>query len=230
MHLYQGTSEQFIADAVQARLANQLADGSSRSSATARRRPRSCPGATRSAAMANVLQLADLTDQGDPRRAEAAALVEAARRHGHRLQPDRRRRGRHRRAQAVDRRRPVEHHRLRRRDFGGREVDHLHPSRQVAQYQRYLLDTHPAFTDGGDRARRVRLPPLRDLRPEVAAVRRRLRDAARDEPVLRRRPARRLRELPRSARRRPGRRLDPRPRRDLRRFDPTSDCSTTSPG
>jgi hypothetical protein len=33
--------------------------------------------------------------------------------------------------------------------MGGRERDHLHPSRQVAQYQRYLLDTHPAFTDGG---------------------------------------------------------------------------------
>lgn len=30
-------------------------------------------------------------------------------------------------------------------DFGGRLVDHLHPSRQVAQYQRYLFDTHPAF-------------------------------------------------------------------------------------
>jgi glycosyltransferase involved in cell wall biosynthesis len=34
-------------------------------------------------------------------------------------------------------------------DMGGREIDHLHPSRQVAQYQRYLQDTHPAFTDGG---------------------------------------------------------------------------------
>src|SRR5207237_1217642 len=32
--------------------------------------------------------------------------------------------------------------------FGpGHEVDHLHPSRQVAQYQRYLQDTHPAFSD-----------------------------------------------------------------------------------
>jgi hypothetical protein len=34
-------------------------------------------------------------------------------------------------------------------DRGGRDVGRLHPSRQVAQYQRYLLDTHPAFTDGG---------------------------------------------------------------------------------
>ncbi len=35
-------------------------------------------------------------------------------------------------------------------DYGGRPRDTLHPSRQVAQYQRYLLDTHPAFSD--DRA------------------------------------------------------------------------------
>src|SRR5439155_7473106 len=34
-------------------------------------------------------------------------------------------------------------------DLGGRPRDHLHPSRQVAQYQRYLIDTHPAFSDGG---------------------------------------------------------------------------------
>ena len=32
-------------------------------------------------------------------------------------------------------------------DYGGRARDTLHPSRQVAQYQRYLLDTHPAFGD-----------------------------------------------------------------------------------
>lgn len=34
-------------------------------------------------------------------------------------------------------------------NFGGRELDHLHPSRQVERYRRYLQDTHPAFTDGG---------------------------------------------------------------------------------
>jgi hypothetical protein len=28
-------------------------------------------------------------------------------------------------------------------ELGGQERDHLHPSRQVAQYQRYLLGTHP---------------------------------------------------------------------------------------
>ena len=27
--------------------------------------------------------------------------------------------------------------------------DRLHPSRQVERYQRYLIDTHPAFSDGG---------------------------------------------------------------------------------
>jgi uncharacterized protein len=33
--------------------------------------------------------------------------------------------------------------------LGGRPRDALHPSRQVERYHRYLLDTHPAFTDGG---------------------------------------------------------------------------------
>lgn len=32
-------------------------------------------------------------------------------------------------------------------DYGGRPRDVLHPSRQVERYQRYLLDTHPAFSD-----------------------------------------------------------------------------------
>src|SRR6478752_3746559 len=64
LHLYQGTSEQFIADAVQARLANLLAD---RFFDEFRYRPglsevnswRNSLGA-----MAHVLQDADLTDQG----------------------------------------------------------------------------------------------------------------------------------------------------------------------
>ena len=64
MHLYQGTSEQFIADAVQARLANQLSD---RFFQEFRYRP--APSEVMSwrnslGAMAHVLQLADLTDQG----------------------------------------------------------------------------------------------------------------------------------------------------------------------
>ena len=32
-------------------------------------------------------------------------------------------------------------------DYGGKARDTLHPSSQVFQYQRYLLDTHPAFSD-----------------------------------------------------------------------------------
>ena len=56
---------------------------------------------------------------------------------------------------------------------GGSQRDTLHPSRQVAQYQRYLQDTHPAFTDGAIDARRLRLPPQRHARPEVAALPRR---------------------------------------------------------
>ena len=33
--------------------------------------------------------------------------------------------------------------------MGARIRDHLHPSAQVRNYQRYLQDTHPAFSDGG---------------------------------------------------------------------------------
>ncbi len=64
MHLYQGSSAQFIADAVQARLANQLAE---RFFQEFRYRPaQSEVNAWRNSlgAMAHVLQLADLTDQG----------------------------------------------------------------------------------------------------------------------------------------------------------------------
>jgi len=46
----------------------------------------------------------------------------------------------------------LEHYRLRRRRLRRQAADHLHPSRQVAQYQRYLLDTHPAFTDARSRS------------------------------------------------------------------------------
>ena len=63
VHLYQGTSEQFIADAVQARLANQLAD---RFFQELRYKP--APSEVMSwrnslGAVANVLQLAYLRDQ-----------------------------------------------------------------------------------------------------------------------------------------------------------------------
>src|SRR6476646_3994359 len=64
LHLYQGTTGQFIADAVQARLANQLAD---RFFEEFRYKP--SPSEVMSwrnslGAMANVFQLADLRDQG----------------------------------------------------------------------------------------------------------------------------------------------------------------------
>ena len=148
MHLYQGTSEQFIADAVQARLANLLAD---RFFDEFRYRP--APSEVNSwrnslAAMANVLQLADLKDQGvlvelklplsskrldvlitgsNPSTGDAAVVIEL------------------KQWTEVGRSNITDCVVV---DFGGRPRDHLHPSRQVAQYQRYLLDTHPAFTDG----------------------------------------------------------------------------------
>jgi uncharacterized protein len=149
MHLYQGTSEQFIADAVQARLANLLAD---RFFDEFRYRP--APSEVNSwrnslAAMANVLQLADLRDQGvlvelklplsskrldvlitgsNPTTGDAAVVVEL------------------KQWTEVARSNITDCVVI---DFGGRPRDHLYPSRQAAQYQRYLLDTHPAFTDGG---------------------------------------------------------------------------------
>jgi hypothetical protein len=64
VHLYQGTSEQFIADAVQARLATQLSDRFFQEFRY--KPPLSEVNAWRNSlgAMANVLQLADLRDQG----------------------------------------------------------------------------------------------------------------------------------------------------------------------
>jgi hypothetical protein len=149
MHLYQGTTQQFIGDATQARLANQLAD---RFVQEFRYRP--SPSEVTSwrnslGAMATVLQLADLTDQGilvevrlplssrrldvlitgqNPTTGDAAVVVEL------------------KQWTEVGQSNITDCVTV---DFGGRVVDHLHPSRQVAQYQRYLSDTHPAFSDGG---------------------------------------------------------------------------------
>src|SRR5437763_1910209 len=146
MHLYQGTSEQFIGDAVQNRLATQLAD---RFFDEFRYKP--APSEVMSwrnslAAIASVLQLADLRDQGvlvelklpltskrldvlvtgsNPQVGDAAVVVEL--------------------------KQWTEVGRSNITDCvvatfgGGHEKDHLHPSRQVAQYQRYLQDTHSAF-------------------------------------------------------------------------------------
>lgn len=149
MHLYQGTSAQFIADAVQARLANQLVE---RFFQEFRYRPglaevnswRNSLGA-----MAHVLQLADLRDQGvlvelklplsskrldvlitgsNPTTGDSAVIIEL------------------KQWTTVGRSNITDCVTV---DMGGREVDRLHPSRQVAQYQRYLEDTHPAFSEGG---------------------------------------------------------------------------------
>ncbi len=149
MHLYQGTTQQFIADATQARLANQLSD---RFFDEFRYRP--APSEVTSwrnslGAMRHVLNIAGLTDQGilvelklplsskrldvmitggnPTTRRDNAVVVELKQwtEVGHSNITD---------CVTVD--------------FSGAPRDHLHPSRQVAQYQRYLIDTHPAFSDG----------------------------------------------------------------------------------
>ncbi len=210
MHLYQGTTQQFIGDATQARLANQLAD---RFFEEFRYRP--SPSEVTSwrnslSAMAMVLQLADLTDQGilvevrlplSSRRLDVLITGQS---------PDHRRFGGRRGAQAVDGGGPVEHHRL--RDGGLRRPPRrppspLTPGRPVPA----LPDRHaPGLLRRRDRPRRMRVPPLRAARSAVAAVPRQLRPAPCDEPVVLGGRAGRLRDLPRPAGRRPGRRSDPR--------------------
>jgi uncharacterized protein len=148
MHLYQGTTQEFIGDATQARLANQLSD---RFFGEFRYRP--SPSEVTSwynslLAMANVLQVADLTDQGvlvelklplsskrldvlitgsnPTTRRDAAVIIEL------------------KQWTEVGRSWITDCVTV---DYGGKPRDMLHPSRQVAQYQRYLQDTHPAFGD-----------------------------------------------------------------------------------
>jgi hypothetical protein len=148
LHLYQGSTRQFIADATQSRLANQLAD---RFFDEFRYRP--APSEVESwrnslSAMATVLQLSDLTDQGilvelklplsskrldvlitgaNPNtRADSAVIVEL------------------KQWTKVGRSNITDCVTV---DYGGKPRDVLHPSRQVERYQRYLLDTHPAFSD-----------------------------------------------------------------------------------
>jgi hypothetical protein len=149
MHLYQGTTEQFIADAVQARLATQLSDRFFQEFRY--KPPLSEVNAWRNSlgAMANVLQLADLREQGvlvelklplsskrldvmltgtNPIVGDAAVIIELKQWTAV---------GRSNISDCVT----VEY-------GGGHEKDVLHPSKQVAQYQRYLADTHPAFSEG----------------------------------------------------------------------------------
>ena len=142
MHLYRGSTRQFIADATQARLANQLSD---RFFDEFRYRP--APSEVTSwrnslGAMASVLQLADLTDQGilvelklplSSKRLDV--LITGS-------NPNTRRDH----AVIVELKQWTEVGRSNITDcvtvdYGGRPRDVLHPSRQVAQYQRYLVDT-----------------------------------------------------------------------------------------
>ena len=148
MHLYQGTTQQFIGDATQARLANQLSD---RFFDEFRYRP--SPSEVTSwrnslLAMAQVLQVADLTDQGilvelklplSSKRLDV--LITGA-------NPTTKRDS----AVIVELKQWTEVGRSWITDcvtvnYGGKPRDTLHPSRQVAQCQRYLQDTHPAFAD-----------------------------------------------------------------------------------
>jgi hypothetical protein len=149
VHLYQGTSEQFIADAVQARLASQLADRFFQEFRYKPAQSEVMSWQNSLAAMANVLQLADLRDQGiivelklplsskrldvmitgsNPAVGDAAVIVEL------------------KQWTEVSRSNITDCVTV--KYGGGHEKDALHPSRQVAQYQRYLQDTHPAFSDG----------------------------------------------------------------------------------
>ena len=198
MHLYQGTTQQFIADATQARLANHAVRP------LVRRVPLSAV-AVRGHVLAQLAQRDGPRPAGrgpdrpgDPRRAQDAAQLEAARRADHGLEPEHQARlGCDRRAQAVDRGRPLQHHRLRYRRLRRQAARHappVAPGRAVPA----LPAGHPPGLLGrpGHRARRLRVPALRAARPDVAALPRRLRHAPRLEPGLRRRPVRRARDLP----------------------------------
>ena len=140
MHLYQGTTEQFMGDAAQNRLATLLTD---RFFQEFRYKPslseiQSWKNSL--AAMATALQLADLRDQGvlvelklpltskrldvmitgsNPQVGDSAVIVEL------------------KQWTEVGRSNITDCVTV---DFGGRPRDHLHPSRQVAQYQRYLVE------------------------------------------------------------------------------------------
>jgi uncharacterized protein len=148
VHLYRGSTDRFIGDATQNRLATQLSE---RFFEEFRYRPptsevHSWQNSLR--AMADVLRLADLTDQGilvelqlpltsrrldclvtgsDRERGDGAVVVEL------------------KQWSEVGRSNVTDCVTV---DMGGRERDRLHPSRQVERYQRYLQDTHPAFSDG----------------------------------------------------------------------------------
>jgi hypothetical protein len=147
MHLYQGSTRQFIADATQARLANMLA---TRFEDEFRYRP--APSEVTSwrnslGSMAQVLQHADLTDQGilvelklplSSKRLDV--LITGSNPHtgtDHAVVVELKQWTEVGRSNITD---------CVTVDYGGRPRDTLHPSRQVAQYQRYLQDTHAPST------------------------------------------------------------------------------------
>ncbi len=148
MHLYSGDTDQFVRDAVMSRLAARLSD---RFFEEFRYKP--APSEVASwqnslRAMADVLQLADLRDQGivvelqlpltskrldcmitgsDRDRGDGAVIVELKQWSETGV------------SNITDCVTTM---------LGGRERDALHPSKQAEGYHRYLLDTHPAFSDG----------------------------------------------------------------------------------
>jgi hypothetical protein len=146
MHLYRGTTQQFIGDATQARLAYLLAD---RFFDEFRYKPaQSEVHAWQNSlgAMAGVLQHADLTDQGilvelklplSSKRLDVMVTgSNPTTKHDHAVVVELKQWTDVGRSNITD---------CVTIDFGGRRRDHLHPSAQVRQYQRYLKDTHPAF-------------------------------------------------------------------------------------
>ncbi len=148
MHLYRGSTDQFIGDAVRNRLAARLSE---RFFHEFRYRPSTSEVASWQnslRAMADVLQLAELTDQGilvelqlpltskrldclitgsDEQRGDGAVIVEL------------------KQWSEVGRSNVTDCVTV---SIGGRQLDRLHPSSQVERYHRYLQDTHPAFSDG----------------------------------------------------------------------------------
>jgi hypothetical protein len=148
VHLYEGTTDQFIGDATRNLIAGQLAD---RFFDHFRYRPSSSEVASWQnslRAMAMALKLGHLEDQGilvelqlpltsrrldclitgtDANNAPSSTIVEL------------------KQWERVDRSNVPECVVV---DYAGRERDVPHPSRQVAGYEDYLVDTHSAFSSG----------------------------------------------------------------------------------
>jgi len=148
MHLYSGTTMDFVGDAVQNRIAGALADAYAQH--YRRRPPDSEVVAWRNSlrAMAQAIELGELDDHGIVVELELPltsyrldCMLTGADHDGRRQ------------AVIVELKQWTEAKPSHIEDsvrvwIGGRERDALHPSRQVGNYQRYLLDVHTAFSDG----------------------------------------------------------------------------------